>query len=99
MAAPKAKTAPKPAPAPKEKEVKPKLSRHENFVRLANRRVKKVLKGIEQVGNLSSNNYEYSEAEVDKLADVLGTALQRAIDRFSPKAKAQKAETEDIFSA
>ena len=98
MAAKKpAPAAKKPVPAPAQ-DAAPKLSRHQNFVRLANRRVKKVLKGIEQIGNLSSSNYEYSSEEVDKLAEALGGALQFAIDRFSPKAKKAADATPDLFS-
>lgn len=99
MAAPKktpAKHAPaKPAPAAEE----PKLSRHEKFVKLANRRVRKVLHGLEQIGNLSSSNYEYSEAEVDKLTEVLSNALQSCVDRFQPREKRAKKEATDIFAA
>lgn len=95
---PAPKTAPAPAPAAQTEE-KPKLSRHQNFVRLANRRVKKALKIIEQIGNLSSSNYEYSEQEVDKLADVLTAALQKAIDRFHPKAAgSSKVAEPDLFT-
>ena len=51
-------------------------TKRDKFVRLAEKRMENVLKGISLLGNLSNcSNYEYTEADVNKIIKTLKTAV------------------------
>ncbi len=51
-------------------------TKREKFVRLAEKRMDNILKGIELMGNLSnSNNYEYSQEDLSKIIKTLKAAV------------------------
>ncbi|SEP84326.1 hypothetical protein SAMN02910289_00655 [Lachnospiraceae bacterium RM5] len=51
-------------------------TKREKFVRLAEKRMDNILKGIELMGNLSnSNNYEYTQEDLSKIIKTLKTAV------------------------
>lgn len=57
--------------------------RRQNFVRLAEKRVTKVLKGIRLIGNLSNRKtYEYSSKDIEKMFRALDRELKNARARF-----------------
>lgn len=51
-------------------------TKRDKFVRLAEKRMDNILKGIELMGNLSnSNNYEYTEEDLNKIIKTLKSAV------------------------
>lgn len=51
-------------------------TKREKFVRLAEKRMDSILKGIELMGNLSnSNNYEYTQEDLNKIIKTLKSAV------------------------
>ncbi|MEG0960727.1 MAG: hypothetical protein RSE60_06545 [Erysipelotrichaceae bacterium] len=51
-------------------------TKRDKFVRLAEKRMDNILKGIELVGNLSnSNNYEYTEEDLNKIIKTLKSSV------------------------
>jgi len=51
-------------------------TKREKFVRLAEKRMDTVLKGINLLGNLSnSNNYDYTQEDLNKIIKALKTAV------------------------
>ena len=51
-------------------------TKRDKFVRLAEKRMDNILKGIELMGNLSnSNNYEYTEEDLNKIIRTLKSAI------------------------
>ncbi|RRC92655.1 hypothetical protein EII25_03010 [Erysipelotrichaceae bacterium OH741_COT-311] len=51
-------------------------SKREKFVRLAEKRMNNILKGIELMGNLSnSNNYDYTQEDLNKILKTLRSAI------------------------
>lgn len=51
-------------------------SKRDKFVRLAEKRMENVLKGISLLGNLANaSNYDYTEADVNKIIKTLKTAV------------------------
>lgn len=51
-------------------------SKRDKFVRLAEKRMDNILKGIELMGNLSNtNNYEYTQEDINKIIRTLKTAV------------------------
>ena len=61
-------------------------SDREKFVRLANARVNKAIKAIQLVGNLSNrSNYQYEEADVEKIFRALNTELKQCRQRFDAR--------------
>jgi len=66
-------------PAPK----KDDAERSAKFVELATARVNRVLKGMSQIGNLSSKNYIHTEAQVKAILDALEAALGEVEARFT----------------
>ncbi len=51
-------------------------SKRDKFVRLAEKRMDNILKGIELMGNLSNtNNYEYTQEDLNKIIRTLKTAV------------------------
>ena len=58
------------------------------FVDLANKRVNRVLKQINLIGNLSNtNNYEYTQDEVRQIIKVLENEIQQCKERFGKKSR------------
>jgi hypothetical protein len=57
------------------------------FKELATARVNRVLKGIAQIGNLSSKNYERTDAQVRAIFDALQSAVESCEARFQGTAK------------
>lgn len=55
----------------------------EKFVELAEKRVRKALKDIELIGNLSNkSNYEYSDSDVNQIISALENSLKELKGRF-----------------
>ena len=51
-------------------------TKRDKFVRLAEKRMDSILKGIELMGNLSnSNNYEYTQEDLNKIIKTLKSAV------------------------
>ncbi len=51
-------------------------TKREKFVRLAEKRMDSILKGIELMGNLSNaNNYEYTQEDLNKIVKTLKSAV------------------------
>lgn len=58
-------------------------SKNERFKRLAKQRGERALKDIQLLGNLSnSNNYQYTDSEVNKLFSILEAELRSQKARF-----------------
>ena len=67
---------------PKEGETK-----RETFVRLTNYRLRKTIKRIRQIGNLSNkSNYDYTEADIDFIRTALLLEVEQMLGRFNPQA-------------
>lgn len=59
-------------------------TKREKFVRLAEKRMDNILKGIELMGNLAnSNNYEYTQEDLNKIIKTLKSAVSDLEDRKS----------------
>ena len=55
----------------------------EKFVELAEKRVKRTIKDIRLIGNLSNrSNYSYTHADVQKIARTLENEISRLKQRF-----------------
>ncbi len=51
-------------------------TKREKFVRLAEKRMNNILKGMELMGNLSnSNNYEFTQEDLNKIIRTLRSAI------------------------
>ena len=51
-------------------------TKRDKFVRLAEKRMENILKGISLLGNLAnSSNYDYTEADLNKIVKTLKTAV------------------------
>lgn len=51
-------------------------TKREKFVRLAEKRMDNILKGIELMGNLANtNNYEYTQEDLHKIVKTLKSAV------------------------
>lgn len=60
----------------------------EKFVELATKRVNNALKAIQLIGNLSNkSNYDYTEADVDKIFSALNREVKACRERFYPSGK------------
>lgn len=58
--------------------------KHEKFVELAERRVNKILKQLDLIGNLSNkNNYEFNEKEVKMIVNSIKSKVREVEMRFS----------------
>lgn len=63
-----------------------KRSNRERFVRLAEKRVNNTVKNIQLIGNLSNtNNYTYTQKDVDRIFRTLDQELRAARSRFHPR--------------
>lgn len=57
----------------------------QKFVELATKRVNNAIKAIQLIGNLSNrSNYDYTDADVDKIFAALNKELKQCRDRFQP---------------
>lgn len=60
----------------------------QKFVELATRRVNNALKAIQLIGNLSNrSNYDYTEADVEKIFTAINKEIKTCRDRFQPTGK------------
>ena len=66
-------------------------TRNDKFRRLAEKRMNKVLHGLDQLGNLSGPGYEYSEAEVERIIAALSQGVDE-VERRLRRQKPQKSE-------
>lgn len=65
--------------------------KNKNFRRLAEKRVNNALRYIRLIGNLSNtNNYEFDEAEVKQVFDVLEAELRESRALFRKKLQKDK---------
>ncbi|MGB0414355.1 MAG: hypothetical protein ACPGJU_07890 [Coraliomargarita sp.] len=68
-------------------------TRREKFVHLAERRTRNAIKQIRLIGNLSNKgNYEYTEADVNKIVNALSNELRNMKDRFASGGSSGKPE-------
>lgn len=81
---PNAKTSPKgKKPEATKPTVVKKESKAELFNRLGKQRIEKVLKSLRILGNCANKStYEYTEAQVDRMAETLVKALERTVLKF-----------------
>jgi hypothetical protein len=71
------------APTPIRKStIDPNETKGQKFVRLANKRVPALLKGIDNLGNLASSNYEYTPEQVEKMFGAIQTRIDNARSHF-----------------
>jgi VIT1/CCC1 family predicted Fe2+/Mn2+ transporter len=60
----------------------PRSEKHANFRRLAQARTDSVLEALRKLANLSSPNYEFADAEVEKIFSVIEESVEEARGRF-----------------
>jgi hypothetical protein len=60
----------------------PRSEKHANFRRLAQARTERVLEQLRKLANLSSPNYEFEDAEVDRVFQAIEEAVEEARGRF-----------------
>jgi hypothetical protein len=66
----------------------------QKFVRLATKRVSNALKAMQLIGNLSNrSNYDYTDADVQKIFKALQDELSACRKRFNVARKREGAET------
>jgi hypothetical protein len=66
-------------------------NKHENFIRLAEKRTSKAIKAIRLIGNLSNkSNYQYSDIEIQKMFRAVEKELGLSKSKFLPKADKNK---------
>lgn len=68
---------------PFEKKENDQETKADLFVRLATKRTQSVLKSIRILGNCSSKNYEYNQAQIDKISETLLNALELMLGKFT----------------
>lgn len=65
----------------------PRVRSREKFVDLAEKRMKKAIKALRLVGNLSNkSNYKYEEKDVEQILKTLNQELNHVKTRFSEAA-------------
>lgn len=63
-----------------------KETRHERFIRLAEKRTNNIIKNIRILGNCSNrSSYEYTKEEVDKIFNAIANELREAKAKFTFK--------------
>ena len=68
-------------------------TRREKFVQLAEKRTRNAIKHIRLIGNLSNRgNYEYTDTDVNKIANALNTEIRNMKDRYASGGGAGKPE-------
>ena len=65
-----------------ERRMPPRSEKHANFRRLAQARTDRVLEELRKLSNLSSPNYEFEDAEVEKIFAALEEGIEEARGRF-----------------
>jgi hypothetical protein len=60
----------------------PSSEKHANFRRLAQARTERLLRDLRKLENLSSPNYEYEDAEVEKIFDTIQERVEEARGSF-----------------
>jgi hypothetical protein len=64
-------------------QARPRKTRRERFLSVAERRTKRVLKEVVMLGNCSNRNaYEYTAADVSKIFGAIEAELARIRERF-----------------
>lgn len=56
--------------------------RADNFKKIGKRRLTNIVKAIRNLGKLSSNNYRYTEEQVNKIEKTLVAEVESLINRF-----------------
>jgi len=70
-----------------------KKNNRERFVSLAEKRVRKAIKDLRLIGNLSNkSNYSYTEADVKKILTALQRELKDLKARFENSGKREEVE-------
>jgi hypothetical protein len=64
------------------RQMPPQSEKHGNFRRLAQARTDSVLEALRKLANLSSPNYEYADAEVERIFAAIEQGVQEARGRF-----------------
>lgn len=68
-----------------------KESKSESFVRIAEPRVKSVLRALRILGNCSNrNNYEYTNEQVENMYASISEGLDNMISKFTPSKSEQE---------
>ncbi len=65
-----------------ERQMPPRSEKHANFRRLAQARTESVLEALRKLSNLSSPNYEFEDAEVEKIFATIEQGVEEARGRF-----------------
>jgi len=66
-------------------------ARHDNFVRIAEKRTNKIIDMIETLGNLSNKSfYDYSQQEIESIFDAIQNELDTQRSRFENKDNKKK---------
>jgi hypothetical protein len=60
----------------------PRSEKHANFRRLAQARTDSVLEALRKLANLSSPNYEFADAEVERIFAAIEQGVDEARGRF-----------------
>ncbi len=67
--------------------------KQENFRRIAENRVTKIVDLIAKLQNLSNTSfYEYTDTEIDKLFDIIQSELDKQRKEFKKKGRSKKVE-------
>lgn len=67
--------------------------KQDNFKRIADNRVNKIVDLISKLHNLSNSSfYEYTDEQIDKLFEVIQRELDKQKDEFKRKGKNKKIE-------
>ena len=64
--------------------------KQQNFKRIAENRINKIVDLISKLHNLS--NYEYTDEQIDKMFDIIQKELDRQKEEFKKKGKNRKIE-------
>lgn len=65
------------------KKMPPRSEKHANFRRLAQARTGSVLETLRKIANLSSSNYEFEDAEVERMFSAIEQGVKEARGHFS----------------
>ena len=74
--------APQAPPRAIERQMPPRSEKHANFRRLAQARTEGVLDALRKIANRSSSNYEFEDAEVEKMFSAIEEGVEEARGRF-----------------
>lgn len=67
-------------------------SRRDKFVRLANRRVNRILTGIRLIGNLASSNYQWNKDDIRQIHSVVDKTLTQVLLKFEIREDQKKVQ-------